>query len=179
MLISGKELEQKGLEKAVESVAIAARTAPKGKGIDNLVTAVATEEIIERLRDRMYQIAQESGRAFFERDADNLKQTSYVLLLGTKIKQMGINPCGYCGFDNCDKNKENSGVCAFNTGDLGIAIGSAVSKAADLRIDNRVMFSAGKAALDLGLLEEDVKIVYAIPLFVGGKNIYFDRKPKK
>lgn len=61
--------------------------------------------------------------------------------------------------------------------DLGIAVGSAVSVAADNRIDNRVMYSAGKGALKAGMLPPDVKIAYGIPLSISSKSIYYDRNP--
>jgi uncharacterized ferredoxin-like protein len=61
--------------------------------------------------------------------------------------------------------------------DLGIAVGSAVSVAADHRIDNRVMFSVGRAALKLGLLPDDVVNCYGIPLSISSKSIFFDRGP--
>jgi len=51
-----------------------------------------------------------------------------------------------------------------------------VSVAADLRVDNRVMYSVGKAALNIGILGEDVKIAYGIPLSISGKNPFFDRR---
>jgi len=57
-----------------------------------------------------------------------------------------------------------------------IAIGSAVSVAADHRVDNRVMYSVGIAAVNIGLLGFDVRIAYGIPLAARGKNIFFDRK---
>jgi len=43
-------------------------------------------------------------------------------------------------------------------------------------VDNRIMHSVGKAAVDLKLLSEDVKIAYGIPLYIGSKNVFFDRK---
>lgn len=48
------------------------------------------------------------------------------------------------------------------------------AKAADLRVDNRVMFSAGKAAPSIGLLA-GCHSIYAIPLSVSSKNPFFDR----
>jgi uncharacterized ferredoxin-like protein len=39
-----------------------------------------------------------------------------------------------------------------------------------------VMFSAGKAAVSLGLLGAEVRVAYGIPLSVSGKNPFFDRK---
>jgi uncharacterized ferredoxin-like protein len=60
--------------------------------------------------------------------------------------------------------------------DLGIAIGSAVSTASVLKIDNRIMLSIGLAAVNLKILGKDVKIAYGIPLSISGKNPFFDRK---
>ena len=62
------------------------------------------------------------------------------------------------------------GCCSFNVGDLGIALGSAVSRAADMRVDNRIMYSVGKAVLELDLLGAEVHIAYGIPLSVSGKS---------
>jgi uncharacterized ferredoxin-like protein len=67
---------------------------------------------------------------------------------------------------------------AFNTGDLGIALGSAVSVALEHRVDNRVMYTVGMAVRNLKLLGKDIKICYGVPLSATEKNIFFDRKPK-
>ena len=55
-------------------------------------------------------------------------------------------------------------------------MGSACSKAMDYRVDTRVMFSAGLAAQRLGVLGEDVRQVYAIPVSISSKSPFFDRK---
>ena len=58
-----------------------------------------------------------------------------------------------------------------------IAIGSAVSVAADCRVDSRVLYSAGKAAQLMQY--EDFDVVWlAIPIAAYGKSPFFDRKPK-
>lgn len=124
----------------------------------------------------MQRIGEETGVAFFVRDANCLRSAGALVLLGTKFNTLGVANCGFCGFKDCAENEENNGICAFNTGDLGIAIGSAVSVAADARVDNRVFFSAGRAAVNLKALGPEVKIAYGIPLSVGGKSIFFDRK---
>jgi len=99
-----------------------------------------------------------------------------MILIGTKIKTMGLKKCGHCGFKNCEEKEKYPDVpCTFNTGDLGIAIGSAVSLAMDHRIDNRVMYSVGHAVTELGLMGKDVKIAYGIPLSATSKNPFFDR----
>ena len=62
--------------------------------------------------------------------------------------------------------------------DVGIAVGSACATAADLRVDTRVMFSAGLAAQRLQWLPQ-CKNVLAIPVSASSKNPFFDRKPKE
>lgn len=159
-------------------MATAARTAPKARGFDSLVIMIAEKDDIEKIASRMIEIAgMEKTLAFFERDAKNILTCDYVLLIGTKIKSLGLEGCNYCGFQNCEeKDKHPEIPCAFNTNDLGIAIGSAVSLAADNRVDNRVMYSVGKAAIDLGIMGSDIKIAFGIALNVASKNIFFDRK---
>lgn len=154
----------------------AARTAPKGRGTDNLEICVAEGEELTALAATMRKIGTETGQEFFVRDAGNIELSSAVVLLGVKSRVRGLD-CSWCGYETCAlKVSEAPRVpCVFDVTDLGIAVGSAVSVAADKRVDNRIMYSAGVAAIELGLLPE-CKIVYAIPLSCGGKNIYFDRK---
>jgi len=156
---------------------IAARTAPKARGQDYLVLKIAEQNEIELISKKMREMAGSSGNAFFTRDADNILLADCIVLLGTKIKSRGLAGCGHCGFENCaEKDKFPNTPCTFDTGDLGIAIGSAVSVAMDNRIDNRVMFSIGHVVMALGLMGSDVKIVYGIPLSASSKNPFFDRK---
>ncbi|MDD4601598.1 hypothetical protein SDC9_37295 [bioreactor metagenome] len=175
MISKSNEIEEKAVERVAELMCLAARTAPKARGIDNLVVMIAKAGVKDRLVDEMRCIAKTSGAHFFERDARCLEKAPLVVLLGQKVKVLGVAPCGYCGYNNCQENTKNSGLCAMSIGDLGIAIGSAVSIAADHRVDNRIMLSVGKAALNLDIFEEDVKIAYGIPLSASGKNPFFDR----
>lgn len=117
-----------------------------------------------------------NGMKFFLRDADNILQAECVIIIGTREQAQGLN-CGHCGFPTCAGRPE--GVpCALNTVDVGIAIGSACAMAADLRVDTRVMFSAGLAAQRLDWLK-GCKTVFAIPVSASSKNPFFDRKPKE
>ncbi len=109
-------------------------------------------------------------------DAGNVRQAAAIVLLGTRVQTLELPNCGFCGHGDCAGKRKAGGICAFNAGDLGIAIGSAVSVAADQRADTRVMFSAGKAAVSLGLLGPEVRVAYGIPLSVSGKSPFFDRK---
>lgn len=175
MLILNNEIEEAGLLRTAEHLCVAARTAPKGKGQDLLVTAVATDSDKSALQKQMRTIGERDGVGFFLRDADNLDHAPVVVLIGTRKSPLGVPACGYCGFKDCAGMVKAGGVCAFNTGDLGIAVGSAAAMAADFRVDNRVMYTAGKAAIELGLLGDGVEIAYGIPLAAKGKNPFFDR----
>ena len=154
----------------------AARTAPKGRGRDTLYIALASVEETERIASHMKQIAEREQMAFFARDANNLLRSDALVLIGTSIEPLGLKYCGYCGHENCEgKNAFPHTPCSFNTIDLGIALGSAVSVAAAHHADNRIMFSVGRAALDLKLVPPEVKILLGIPISITSKSIYFDR----
>jgi uncharacterized ferredoxin-like protein len=161
-----------------KKMAVAARTAPKTRGRDFILTAVIDKSSLKEISAHMVVMLEEGrGAHFFARDAENLENADALVLIGTKIEVQNLANCGLCGFTNCEeKLKHPKNPCSFNTTDLGIAIGSAVSIAADNRIDNRVMFSIGKAAKELKLLGEDAAIIFGIPLSVKGKNPFFDRK---
>lgn len=153
----------------------AARTAPKGKGIDAIEIAMVTNDDIQRLHEKMKKLAAEHGWKFFLRDADNILQAECILIIGTKEQPQGLN-CGHCGFQSCETRM--TGVpCALNTVDVGVAVGAACALAADLRVDTRVMFSAGLAAQQLGWLPQ-CGMTLAIPVSASSKNPFFDRKPK-
>ena len=166
-----------GILAVADLMLTAAFTAPKGSGRDTIVAAVVTGEDKDRLRDATLEVGQEAQEEFVIRDSGNIDRSECVVLIGCKCEPFGLNHCHMCGFENCDEMQKAGTNCVFNVTDLGIAIGSAVSVAADHRVDNRVMYSAGKGAIRMGLFPENVKIAYGIPLFAGPKSIYFDRNP--
>ncbi len=176
MIQNEREIRHELVLQAARRMMTAARTAPKGKGIDIIEIAMVTDGDILRLSDEMIRIAAETGFKFLLRDAENIKSADAVVIIGTSQKVQGLN-CAHCGFDTCVE-KLDLVPCAINSVDLGIAIGSACATAADLRVDTRVMFSAGLAAQRLGLLG-DCKCVMAIPVSASSKNPFFDRKPKE
>ena len=139
----------------------AARTAPKGKGVDIIEIAMVTGDDLKVLSDKMVAMVEEHGMKFFLRDAANILQAECVIIIGTREQAQGLN-CGHCGYPTCAGRPE--GVpCAVNSVDVGIAIGSACATAADLRVDTRVMFSAGLAAQQLEWLP-GCRSVYALSL---------------
>lgn len=176
-LFREQELIDEGLKAVAKKMMIAARTAPKGRGHNNLVMVLLEREGIEQIAKKMIEMGEALEIASFVRDAKNILEAPVMLILGTSIQTMGLKKCGMCGFRDCaEKNTYTSVPCVFNTGDLGIALGSAVSVAMDHRVDNRIMYTVGQAAIEMGLLGAEVKVVYAIPLSATSKNPFFDRK---
>ena len=141
-----------------------------------IVSAVLDREDIVKLQNVMRDMAETHGVSTFARDAGNLDGVHTALLLGTRLEPLGLKVCGLCGFGDCAGCREAGGRCAFNTGDLGIALGSAAAVAADRHADNRIMYTMGMAALRDGWLGPEVKVAYGIPLSATGKNPFFDRK---
>lgn len=177
MITKSAEMEARAVDQVVELMALAARTAPKAKGVDNLVVVAIRAKVKDQLAAEMRRIVQEeNGLPSFERDAGNVDKAAVVLLLGQRVKPLGPRPCGYCGYKDCEENLKNSGLCAISIGDLGIALGSAVSVAAAHHADNRIMFTAGRAAINLNLFDDnEVRIAYGIPISVSAKSPFFDR----
>lgn len=166
--------EQKAIEQVANLMCAAARTAPKTRGIDNLETIIVKKEKIVRIAKLMQKTAKSESRPSFMRDAQNILKCETIVLIGTKIKPIGLN-CGFCGFKNCDLAEKHNVICCYNSLDLGIAAGSAVGTASLFHIDNRIMYSVGKTAMELGFFTKNVKIALGIPLSTTGKNIFFDR----
>jgi uncharacterized ferredoxin-like protein len=175
MLIVDPETDLESLLTAARTACTAARTAPKGRGMDLLATAVLSGEDKAALTSRLRLIAEREEIPFFIRDADNIDASPVLILIGSRKQPLGLKFCGLCGFANCAAMLAAGGTCSFNAGDLGIALGSAVSRLADWRIDNRIMYTVGMAAKELEILGPQVELIYGIPLSITGKSPYFDR----
>jgi len=176
MVLNERDSRHEHLLNVAKQMMTAARTAPKGKGVDVIETAVVTEDDIKVLSEKMIELNAENGMMFFLRDADNILSAEAVILIGTREHLQGLN-CGHCGYATCAEKPKDT-PCALNSIDVGIAIGSACATASDLRVDSRVMFSAGLAAQKLNWLP-GCKTVMAIPISCSSKNPFFDRKPKE
>ena len=174
MIQNERNIRHELVVQACKQMMVAARTAPKGKGFDIIEVAVVTGDDIKRMSEEMLKIAAEKGLKFCLRDADNILQADAVMIVGTRQKTHGLN-CAHCGYDTCEGKPEEV-PCVLNVVDIGIAIGSACATASDLRVDTRVMFSAGLAAQRLNMLGDGCERVMAIPVSATSKNPFFDRK---
>jgi len=181
--------EEAAIRLTAQLMAASARTAPKTRGIDNLTTLVIDGDDITALAAAMEAKAKteaESLAGIFVRDAANVRDSKAIVLIGVSRKPKKLEKpfdCGGCGYETCAQMLQtgkrsgkdfNGPVCTFQAIDLGVALGSAVKLAADLNIDNRMMYTIGATVRQMGLLEAD--IIVGIPLAATGKNIYFDRR---
>lgn len=166
---------QKGVREIANFMAVAARTAPKARGQDNLVIKIFEKEELDNLAENMVRTGKKTDRPqTFKRDAQNIKKSDCLLLLATKKTTLDLD-CGFCGKDTCRKAEKAKITCAYNSGDLGIAVGSAVSRAAEFHVDNRIMYTVGYTVKNNNLIDENIAMALGIPLSATGKNIYFDR----
>ena len=144
--------ENQGLLHVAQLMVVAARTAPKARGEDDISTAIVMDKDKTKLADTME--AQNLSR-----DAQNVRDAGIVVLIGV----------------NCGPARDAFWPFKAKLVDLGIAVGSAVKVASDLNVDNRIMYSIGVAAKQMGLLNAEE--IQGIPLSITGTNIFFDRKP--
>lgn len=171
-------------------MAVSARTAPKAAGQDFIEAKVLTDPEKEALGYDMIQLGKQRQNWGFERDGQNVLDSDAVVLIGL-LPHSGVGlDCGACGFSSCmefeekykaaregqPKGEFDGPNCAIRVLDLGVALGSAAKTAAELNVDNRIMYRVGVSAKRLGLSESN--IIHGIPLSATGKSIYFDR-PKK
>ncbi len=186
-IIEDKKAELEGVLTIAKSMAVAARTAPKARGNDAIETLIVYGEDLKELSEAMKNHGNKTKMSeVFERDADNVFNSQAVLLIGLNdLKPKKPDKpldCGGCGHRNCagflsaEKTEGDDfpgPVCLFQSIDLGIALSSACTVAAQCHVDNRMMYTIGGPARNLAWMKSE--IIIGIPLSCSGKNIYFDR----
>ncbi|ADC66157.1 Protein of unknown function DUF2148 [Ferroglobus placidus DSM 10642] len=174
-----EKIRKEVVELAAKLMIASAQTAPKSKGEDSLEVMYLSD--FEEIAKKMEELAEKTGDKNFVRDANSLRKSDGLILLGIYgERSIGMN-CGACGFESCKEfaKAERKEVvfkgpsCAFKLLDLGIAIGSAVKLGAMIGVDSRVMYRIGAAAKLLGISKADV--VMGIPLASLSKSPFFDR----
>lgn len=176
MTLNERQCRHEAAMTAARLMMTAARTAPKAKGVDIIEIMTVDGDDLITLGRQMEIYGEQACKPSFIRDARNVRQSECVVLIGTRPNPMGLD-CGYCGHSTCAA-KPSAEPCAFNSIDVGIAVGSACATAADCRVDTRVMYSAGLAAQMMGMTK-DCRQVVAILVSVSSKSPYFDRQPAK
>jgi len=188
-LLTSSQAESEAVVTVAKLIMAAVATSPKTRGVSAVTSILIQGEEQERLANLM----EEHGRVksfntdIFLRDAKSVRQAAAVILIGVKgtrvkrpEKPFNCGSCGYptCGqFERAPKGKKGEDfigpICSFQAVDLGVAIGVAAKMAGELNLDNRLMYTAGAAAMELKILEAD--LIVGLPLSVSQKNIFFDR----
>ena len=119
MITFEENIRNENIKDIAKMLMTAARTAPKARGTDNLVLAVATDDSIAEIADKMRQLAVEREMPFFERDAENVMNSAAIVLFGMKISPLGLN-CAACGYKTCGDKPKNV-PCFFNANDMAQA----------------------------------------------------------
>lgn len=178
-MIKQNDAVLEGILVSAKQICAAAVTAPKACGRDSIVTAIVHGEELKTLAEEMRRIESErpeGKKPIFRRDADFVERSGAVVLIGCTREPRGLDKCSLCGYANCGKTVAAGGHCIFDDIDLGVALGSAAAMAADLRLDNRILYTAGMAAKCLGLLGEDVEAIMGLPLSAHARNQFFLRE---
>lgn len=163
MLDEGEVIREAVLDIA-KLMAVAAKTSPKARGVDNIIIKVVDKrEELEMIASKMDELSKVYGE-FFSRDAQNVRNSTAVVLIGCRVVDMNLKTPR-------DWRIDANTVCSIVN--LGIALGSAVKLASILNVDNRIMFTVGVAAQEMKLIDADY--TFGIPLSATSKNIYFDR----
>ena len=89
MILNERDSRHEHVLNVARQMMTTARTAPKGKGIDIIETAIVTGEEIQQLSDTLKAMFEEFGMKFFLRDADNILQAECILLIGTREQAQG------------------------------------------------------------------------------------------
>jgi len=173
MIYKSGETEKSAAVRTGEMMMAAARTAPKACAVDAIETLALDGLDKDKLTGVMREM-RTADEAYYIRDAGNVDACHCIVLIGVDVSPRALN-CALCGMKNCAAAANGGIPCALAVSDLGIAVGSAAATAMDHRIDNRILFTAGMAALKLKLFSDNVKICYGIGLSVSGKNVFFDR----
>lgn len=163
-MIERSDAIREGVIQVAKLMVLSAVTAPKGRGVDNVLARILDRrEELELLAKTMEELSSEYGDVF-ARDASSVRRSDAVVLIGCRIADFKLRQ---------PKELEVDLNLAMSLVNLGIAVGSAVKTASIHNVDNRIMYTVGIAAKKLGLLDADV--ILGIPLSATSKNIYFDR----
>ena len=94
MRYDSDEMERQAILATAARMCAAARTAPKAKGVDNILTMVLTGEEKKALAEKMREVAATGNPAvqFFLRDADNVDAAQALVLIGAKPARAGLPP---------------------------------------------------------------------------------------
>ncbi len=181
----------------MDAVKIAARlllasatTAPRVGGVGECTVHILDDECdIEDLCQKVEKMSNDNEKwGFFRRDAEMLRDADSVSLitsLRSKTDPADIN-CNMCGKLTCEYLREaeelpdEPGVaypgplCIFRANNIAYAVDGMVSLARNLGIDYGIFWSAGAAAMRMGLLPKNTGFALAVGISITEKSPFRD-----
>jgi uncharacterized ferredoxin-like protein len=98
----GMEFED-GLRFIASLMEISAKTAPKGKGVDAVVTKTLMREELKSVATRLEEMGEERGIPFFKRDSESIRQAGACIFIGCRGNETAGLNCGACGKALCSE----------------------------------------------------------------------------
>ena len=180
-----------------EAVRIAARlllasgtTSPRVGGVGECTIHVIEDECdIEDVCQHVEGMAEENkGWGFFKRDAAMLRDADAIMIV-TSLRSLtdpsDIN-CNMCGKLTCEYMRESERLpvepgiaftgplCTFRAVNIAYAVDGIVSQARNLGIDYGVYWSAGAAAMRMGIVPRNTGFALAVAISVTEKSPFRD-----
>ncbi|MBN2439545.1 MAG: hypothetical protein JXL20_13215, partial [Deltaproteobacteria bacterium] len=137
-LIDGTQRERQGILATADLMLLAARTAPKSGGRDDILTALVTPPETEALAEEIKVVAAERNDLAWHKPLPILEVAAAVVLIGVRGTKSYVCNCGACSYPSCADfsaaakraGRDYDGPnCIFKVMDLGVALGSAVKTA--------------------------------------------------
>ncbi len=91
------EIRDAALLEVARAMVIAARTAPKGKGVDNLFACIVTKAEIPGLHDRMMELFEKTDGPVFMINGQDILKAECIVVLGARDMPLGGSGCRPAG----------------------------------------------------------------------------------
>ncbi|MEM2021976.1 MAG: ferredoxin, partial [Zestosphaera sp.] len=89
-MIEPEIIVKEGVIEVAKLMVLSATTAPKARGINNVEVRILNEkEELETLATKMEELSKDLGD-FFARDAQNVRSSEAVVLVGGKVVDVGV-----------------------------------------------------------------------------------------
>jgi len=167
-----------------------ATTTPRVGGVGECTVHIIDDECkIEDLCQAIEKMAKENERwEFFTRDAMMLRDADAVLII-TSLRcytDPADTNCNMCGKLTCEYLKESEKLpddpgiaykgplCIFRANNIAYAVDGIVSLARNLGIDYGVFWSAGAAAMRMGIVPKNTGFCLAVGISVTEKSPFRD-----
>ncbi len=188
-----KEYEKLRKESAViaaKLILASAVTSPRVGGVGEIAIQLFEDDAdIEDICIKMEEMSElKKNWAFFKRDAAVLRNADVLLTMSSlrSFTDPGDFNCNYCGLLTCEYQRKaeklpkepdiafRGPLCLFRADNVGYALDAGISLARNLGIDYGVFWSAGAAALKLGILPKDTGFALGLGLAVMEKSPFRD-----